>query len=208
MVQAFGREDDVRTRFTGRAEAVRHETMRQASVEARFLPGMLFVPTFGIAGVLYFGGREVIAGTLTIGELTLFLTLMLQLVWPLEALGWIINLGQRAVASAGRSFAWLDGIEPLVEPAEPRSLPSGPLTVRFEDVRFRYGTEHEVLRGVDLEVDPGEIVAVCGATGSGKTSLLGLLPRFYDPTERARAARRRRRPRRAARRSSAAPSRS
>ena len=182
MVQAFGREDDVRHRFTGRAEAVRHETMRQASVEARFLPGMLFVPTFGIAGVLFFGGREVIAGTLTIGELTLFLTLMLQLVWPLEALGWIINLGQRAVASAGRSFAWLDGIHPLPQAAEPRGLGDGPLPVRFEAVRFRYGTEHEVLRGVELDVQPGEIVAVCGATGAGKTSLLGLLPRFYDPT--------------------------
>jgi ABC-type multidrug transport system fused ATPase/permease subunit len=182
MVQAFGREDDVRHRFTGRAEAVRHETMRQASVEARFLPGMLFVPTLGIAAVLFFGGRDVIAGNLTIGQLTLFLTLLLQLVWPLEALGWIINLGQRAVASAGRSFAWLDGIRPLAEPTDPRSLPDGPLTVRFEAVRFRYGDEHEVLRGVDLELEPGEIVAVCGPTGAGKTSLLGLLPRFYDPT--------------------------
>ena len=105
-----------------------------------------------------------------------------MLVWPLEALGWIINLGQRAVASAGRSFAWLDGIEPLPEPAEPKALPEGPLRVRFEDVHFAYGTETEVLRGVDLAVEPGEIVAVCGPTGSGKTTLLNLLPRFYDPT--------------------------
>ncbi len=182
MVQAFGREADVRTRFHGRAEAVRHETMRQATVEANFLPGLLFLPTLGIAGVLFFGGRDVIAGTLTLGQLMLFMTLLLQLVWPLEALGWIINLGQRAVASAGRSFAWLEQIEPLAEPAEPRALPAGPLGVRFEDVRFGYGTGGEVLRGVDLAVDPGEIVAVCGATGSGKTTLLNLLPRFYDPT--------------------------
>ena len=112
----------------------------------------------------------------------LFITLLLQLVWPLEALGWIINLGQRAVASAGRSFAWLEGIEPLPEPADPKQLPAGPLRVRFEDVRFAYGTEAEVLRGVDLAVEPGEIVAVCGSTGSGKTTLLNLLPRFYDPT--------------------------
>ncbi|MDQ3065746.1 MAG: ABC transporter ATP-binding protein/permease [Actinomycetota bacterium] len=182
MVQAFGREDDVRTRFLGRAEAVRHETMRAASVEAYFLPGLLLLPSLGIAAVLFFGGREVIAGNLTIGEFMLFITLLLQLVWPLEALGWIINLGQRAVASAGRSFAWLEGIQPLPEPEKPLPLPDGPLRVRFEDVRFAYGTEQEVLRGVDLAVEPGEIVAVCGPTGSGKTTLLNLLPRFYDPT--------------------------
>jgi ABC-type multidrug transport system fused ATPase/permease subunit len=182
MVQAFGREDDVRARFLGRAEAVRHETMRQATVEARYLPGLLFLPSLAIAAVLYFGGRDVIGGDLTIGELTLFITLLLQLVWPLEALGWIINLAQRALASAGRSFAWLEGIEPLAEPAQPEHLPDGPLPVRFEAVHFAYGREAEVLRGVDLSVAPGEIVAVCGGTGSGKTTLLDLLPRFYDPT--------------------------
>src|SRR6185503_1447984 len=123
MVQAFGREDDVRDRFSDRAEAVRHETMRQASVEARFLPGLVFLPTLGIAAVLLVGGREAIAGNLTIGQFTLFITLLLQLVWPLEALGWIINLGQRATAAASRSFAWLDGIESLPEPEQPVSRP-------------------------------------------------------------------------------------
>jgi ABC-type multidrug transport system fused ATPase/permease subunit len=182
MVQAFGREDDVRDRFGNRAEAVRHETMNQATVEARFLPGLLFLPTLGIAAVLLVGGRDVIGGSLTIGQFTLFITLLLQLVWPLEALGWIINLAQRAIASASRSFAWLDGIAPLPERPDAKSLPEGPLAVRFDDVRFRYQTGGEVLRGVDLEIAPGEIVAVCGATGSGKTSLLNLLPRFYDPT--------------------------
>ena len=110
------------------------------------------------------------------------MTLLLQLVWPLEALGWIINLGQRATAAASRSFAWLDGIEPLPESTAPVSLPDGPLTVGFDDVHFRYTTGGEVLRGIDLEVAPGEIVAVCGPTGVGKTSLLQLLPRFYDPS--------------------------
>ena len=183
MVQAFGREDDVRDRFHLRAEAVRHETMRQASVEARFLPGLIFLPTLGIAAVLLVGGRQAIDGDLTIGEFTLFVTLLLQLVWPLEALGWIINLGQRATAAASRSFAWLDGIEPLSERADTVPLPDGPLPVSLEDVRFSYATGSEVLSGIDLEVAPGEIVAVCGPTGAGKTSLLNLLPRFYDPTE-------------------------
>jgi ABC-type multidrug transport system fused ATPase/permease subunit len=183
MVQAFGREDDVRDRFSDRAEAVRHETMRQASVEARFLPGLVFLPTIGIAAVLLIGGREAIAGNLTIGQFTLFITLLLQLVWPLEALGWIINLGQRATAAASRSFAWLDGIQSLPEPERPASLPEGPLPVRFENVHFAYSTGGEVLSGIELDAAPGEIVAVCGPTGAGKTSLLNLLPRFYDPTE-------------------------
>jgi ABC-type multidrug transport system fused ATPase/permease subunit len=132
---------------------------------------------------VYFGGRRVIQGSLSYGEFALFIQLLLQLVWPLEALGWITNLAQRALASASRSFAWLEEIETLPEPAQPRRLPSGgPLGVRFDDVRFSYPGGGQVLLGVDLEVEPGEIVAVCGPTGAGKTSLLNLLPRFYDPT--------------------------
>jgi ATP-binding cassette subfamily B protein len=183
MVQAFGREDDVRARFRDKARAVRDGVIRQARVEATYLPGLYFLPSVSIAAVLFFGGRDVIDGTLTIGEFFLFYALLLQLVWPLEALGWIINLGQRATASASRSFAWLEHIDEIPEPAEPKPLPDGPLAVRFEDVHFAYGRGSEVLDGVDFTVEPGEIVAVCGPTGVGKTSLLNLLPRFYDPTE-------------------------
>ncbi|HEX6702585.1 MAG TPA: ABC transporter ATP-binding protein [Gaiellaceae bacterium] len=182
MVQAFGREDDVRGRFADKATAVRDTVLRQAGVEARHLPGLFFLPTLSVAIVVYFGGRRVIHGSLSYGEFALFIQLLLQLVWPLEALGWITNLGQRALASAGRSFAWLEHVATLPEPANPRRLPDGPLEVRFEDVRFRYLTGGEVLSGVDLVAAPGEIVAVCGPTGAGKTSLLNLLPRFYDPT--------------------------
>jgi len=182
MVQAFGREDDVRGRFGERAEAVRDTVLEQAGVEARHLPGLYYLPSLSIAAVVFFGGRQVIGGHLSIGQFVLFETLLLQLVWPLEALGWITNLAQRALASAGRSFAWLEGIAPLAEPESPLHLPGGPLDIRFEDVHFAYGGENDVLEGVDLEIAAGEIVAVCGPTGSGKTSLLNLLPRFYDPT--------------------------
>jgi ABC-type multidrug transport system fused ATPase/permease subunit len=182
MVQAFGREDDVRGRFGGKAEAVRDIVLKEAGVEARHLPGLYYLPSLSIAAVVFFGGREVIRGHLSIGHFVLFETLLLQLVWPLEALGWITNLAQRALASAGRSFAWLEGIHPLPEPAVPKQLPAGRVGVRFERVHFAYGGEDDVLRGLDLEVEPGEIVAVCGPTGAGKTSLLNLLPRFYDPT--------------------------
>ncbi|MFL6005220.1 MAG: ABC transporter ATP-binding protein [Gaiellaceae bacterium] len=182
MVQAFGREDDVRSRFGVKARAVRDGVLRQARIEGTFLPGLLFLPTVSIAVVLWSGGLDVIHGHLTIGEFFLFYSLLLQLVWPLEALGWIINLGQRATASASRSFAWLEHIEQVPEPENPRALPAGPLDVRFENVHFSYGTGSEVLSGVDIDVRAGEIVAVCGPTGAGKTSLLNLLPRFYDPT--------------------------
>ena len=182
MVQAFGREDDVRSRFGVKARAVQDGILRQARIEGTFLPGLLFLPAMSIAVVLWVGGNAVIDGTLTLGEFFLFYALLLQLVWPLEALGWIINLGQRATASASRSFAWLEQIDEIPEPVEPKALPDGPLDVRFEDVHFSYGSGSEVLRGVDLHTESGDIVAVCGPTGGGKTSLLNLLPRFYDPT--------------------------
>jgi len=182
MVQTFGREDDVRGRFGEKAEGVRSTVLRQAGVESRHLPGLYYLPALSIAAVLFFGGRQVIGGHLSIGQFVLFETLLLQLVWPLEALGWITNLAQRALASAGRSFAWLEGIEALPEPARPRRLPAGRLDVRFERVSFAYGGEADVLHDLDLTIEPGEIVAVCGPTGAGKTSLLNLLPRFYDPT--------------------------
>ena len=183
MVQAFGREEDVRQRFGDRAEGVRSAALRQAGVESRHVPGLYYLPALSIAAVALFGGRAVIHHDLTVGQFVLFETLLLQLVWPLEAIGWILDLAQRALASAGRSFAWLEGIEPLPEPTSPRHLPSGPLGLRFERVSFAYGGEVDVLRDLDLSVEPGEIVAVCGSTGSGKTSLLNLLPRFYDPTD-------------------------
>jgi len=183
MVQAFGREDDVRARFAQKAEAVRDGVLRQARVEGSFLPGLLFLPTLSIGAVLLFGGRDVIQGQLTYGEFFLFYSLLLQLVWPLEALGWIINLAQRATASASRSFAWLDNIKGVPERDETAPVPAGATALRFEGVHFSYGTGSEVLSGVELEIPAGEIVAVCGPTGAGKTSLLNLLPRFYDPTE-------------------------
>ena len=181
MVQAFGREDDVRDRFAGKAEAVRDGVLEQAGVESHHLPGLFFLPSLSIASVVYFGGRDVINGDLLIGQFVLFNTILLQLAWPLESLGWIVNLAQRALASAGRSFAWIDGIERLPDPAQPLPVPSGPQPFVFEHVHFAYAEEEEVLRGVELEVAAGEIVAVCGGTGSGKTSVLNLAARFYDP---------------------------
>ncbi len=181
MVQAFGREAEVKERFRERAEGVRASSLREAVVEARYLPGLTFLPSMAIASVLFFGGRDVIDGNLTIGEFVLFNSLLLQLVWPLEALGWILNLAQRAIASASRAFAWLDAVEPLPEAEQPAHLPEGGLDVRFEDTCFAYAGGSPVLCDLDLEIKAGSIVAICGETGSGKSTMLNLLSRFYDP---------------------------
>jgi ABC-type multidrug transport system fused ATPase/permease subunit len=185
MVQAFGREDIVQGRFADRATAIRDEMIRQARVEAIHLPPVFYLPSLSVAVVLLVGGRAVIDGSLTYGQLALFIQLLLQIVWPLEAMGLILDLGQRALASAGRAFAWLEEIPLLPEaPAESAaSLPADtPVSVTFDDVHFAYTGGSEVLRGVQLAVAPDEIVAVCGRTGSGKSTLLSLLARHYDPT--------------------------
>src|SRR2546421_1793624 len=170
MVQAFGREDDVQARFGQKAGAVRDGVLRQARIEAAFLPGLLFLPTLSIGAVVYFGGRDVIGGSLTYGQFFLFYQLLLQLVWPLEALGWILSLAQRASASASRSFAWLQGIETIPEPTHPTSLPAGPAGVRFEDVHFSYGTGSEGLSGVHLEIAAGEGSARRGPARAGQSA--------------------------------------
>src|SRR2546423_738954 len=146
MVQAFGREDDVRGRFGDRAEGVRSAALRQAGVESQHVPGLYYLPALSIAAVVFFGGRAVIHHDISIGQFVLFETLLLQLVWPLEAIGWILDLAQRALASAGRSFGRLDGIEPLPEPTSPRRPPQeGPLDVRLENGRFAYGGGGDLL---------------------------------------------------------------
>src|SRR4029078_7409957 len=122
MVQACGRADDVRRRFGGKAQAVRDMVISQAGVESTHLPALFFLPTISIAAVVFFGGRDVINGDLTIGQFVLFNTILLQVGGPVGAVGWILNLAQRAIASAGRSFAWLEEVSYLPEPEHPAEL--------------------------------------------------------------------------------------
>src|SRR5262249_57931494 len=138
--------------FGDKAQSVRDMVIRQAGVESQHLPALFFLPSVSIACVVFFGGRDVINGDLTIGQFVLFNTILLQLAWPLESLGWITNLAQRALASAGRSFAWIEGIDRLPEVDDPRPLPHGPQPVALENVFFAYGDDDDVLRGVDLQI--------------------------------------------------------
>ena len=122
---------------------------------------------------------------MTVGELVAFVSLQLMLIWPIDALGWIIANGQEAMTAADRIYEVLDTPPSIVDrpgaPALRRSEVKG--AVRFEDVRFSYpGAEHPVLRGIDLDVRPGETLAIVGATGTGKTTLVALVPRLIDVT--------------------------
>ena len=137
-----------------------------------------------IAAVVFFGGRDVINGDLTIGQFVLFNTILLQLAWPLEALGWILNLAQRAIASAGRSFAWL---EEVVVPARAGRAGVAARRARSTCASRTSASPTSARRRCCVASTstsrPARSSAVCGPTGSGKSTLLNLAPRYYDPTE-------------------------
>ena len=209
MVQAFGREDEVRARFPEKAEAVRDGVLREAGVEARYLPGLLFLPSMAIAIVLFFGGRDVIAASSRSASSCSSTRCCCSSCGRSRRSAGSSTSPSARLASASRSFAWLDGDRAAARARRaPRRCPTGPLDVRFDDVHFAYGDGRRGAVAASTSTSrPGEIVAVCGATGSGKSSLLNLLPRFYDPTAGSVRARRRRRARRAADRPPRAPSR-
>jgi ATP-binding cassette subfamily B protein len=140
------------------------------------------LPNLGLAVVLFVGGRQVINGDLSTGDFAAFYIYLVMLIGPMRMLGTALGMSQRAIASGNRLFEILDR-EPAIEaPADAPPLPPGRGHVRLEGVGLAYGGEEEALRDVDLEVEAGRVVALVGPTGSGKTSLVALLARLYDPT--------------------------
>ena len=185
VIKAFGRRDHVGIQFAVRAQNLHNTSMRAVGLRARFWTLLGIVPKLTQAGILFGGAWAVSQGSLTIGELTAFFLLLNMLIWPIEALGWILAIAEEAETAAQRIFEVFDTAPEVDERKGARHLTSGKGQgrIRFEAVRFTYpGTKHEILSGVDLEVEPGETVAIVGATGSGKTTLLSLVPRLYDPT--------------------------
>ncbi|HMK11886.1 MAG TPA: ABC transporter ATP-binding protein, partial [Acidimicrobiales bacterium] len=158
-------------------------------VRARYMPAMDLLPNLGLLAVLGYGGHLVLDGQLTIGELVAFNTYVALLIWPLRMLGQIVAQGQRAAAAAGRVSEVLATDPQIVDSPQPRRLPASSANgkglgeVRFEKVTFAYGSNGpRILDGLDLVVEPGASVALVGATGSGKTTVARLIPRFYDVT--------------------------
>jgi ABC-type multidrug transport system fused ATPase/permease subunit len=180
VVKSFSREPFEKEQFGDRAEGVLNETMAARGLRAFYIPGMSFLPATSIALLILFGGRAVIEGSLTVGDFALFQLYLIQLVWPMQGFGMVIDQGQRALASCERIFEILDERPEVEAPQHPKPFPDHAPGVEFRDVSFSYDGE-SVLNGVNLKVEPGETVAVVGATGSGKTTLLSLVSRFYDP---------------------------
>jgi ABC-type multidrug transport system fused ATPase/permease subunit len=182
VVKSFAQEERTGARFADAADAVFDRTLIANRQRALYVPLLTFLPLVAQAAVLLVAGRMVVSGSLSLGAFFTFNLLLAMLVMPLRMLGMWIGQAQRAVAAGERIFEVLDEPEEIADRAGARPLPAGPGRVRFDGVEFGYAPGRLVLEAIDLEIAPGRIVALIGRTGSGKTTLAALVPRFYDVT--------------------------
>jgi ATP-binding cassette subfamily B protein len=182
VVKAFAQEPAEEAKFDERSEAVFQQTLTANRQRALYVPLISFLPLLAQAGVLLAGARMVAHGSLSVGGFVAFNLYLGMLVTPLRSLGMWIGQAQRATASGERIFQVMDEPEEVGDLPGAIELPPGPGHVRFERVSFEYLTGRPVLRDVDLDVPAGRTVALIGHTGSGKTTLTALVPRFYDAT--------------------------
>ncbi len=181
VVKGFGAERLQARRLRHEADQVLDRALAAARLRAGFLPLVDFLPALALVMILWYGGHQVLEGNLQIGDLVAFNSYILMLVWPLRMAGMLVAQATRSSAAAGRVYEILATASEVADPPNPQPLPKdGRGEVRFEGVRFGYHAGPAVLNGLDLEVRGGEAVAVAGATGSGKTTIARLLPRFYD----------------------------
>ena len=181
VIKSFGRSRHVSEKYDEAARKLYETSMDKVRLSARFWTFLEIIPNLAVVLVLLLGALGVGRGDLTPGTLVAFITLMLSLVWPVAALGVILAMAQEAMTAAARVLEIFD-TEPTIVSGE-RTLESPRGHLRFEGVDFHFPDSDElVLRDVNLEVAPGETVAVVGATGSGKTTLTALVPRLYDVT--------------------------
>jgi ABC-type multidrug transport system fused ATPase/permease subunit len=183
IVKAFAREEYQLHRFRRAVARVFDQTIYSTKLQAFFSPLIGFLPQLGTALVLLVGGRQVINGSLSLGEFTAFYVYMTMLVSPMRMLGIAMGMAQRAIASGNRLFEILDREPQIQSPPEAPPLPAGGGEVEMRGVTLRYDGSGPVLTDIDLDVAPGRTVALVGASGSGKTSLVALIARLYDPSE-------------------------
>jgi ATP-binding cassette, subfamily B, bacterial len=184
VVKGLGAGDALSARFGRRSDEIFRRAMDLARLDAIFIPVLEMLPLLGIATVLWLGGRSVIAGDLSVGSFVAFNAYVVMLVWPLRVLGQRVTTVQKALAASGRILEVLEAEPRLREPRHAAEL-ERPLRgdVRLDAVRFGHDGDRAVLDGLDLHVAPGESLALVGATGSGKSTVAGLLARLYDPED-------------------------
>jgi ATP-binding cassette subfamily B protein len=183
IVKAFAREEHQLHRFRRAVARVFDQSIYSTRLQAFFSPLIGLLPQIGVALVLLVGGRQVIAGNLSLGDFTAFYTYVAMLAGPMRMLGMTMGMAQRAIASGNRLFEILDR-EPRIEgPPGAPPLPAGEGRVELRGVTLRYDGAAPALDGVDLDVEAGSTVALVGPSGSGKTSLVALVARLYDPSE-------------------------
>ena len=184
VVKAFTREKEQSERFSGAADKLMRQQLVVSRIFSFLFPFVFLIANLGQALVLNAGGRQIIQGTLTLGEWQKFSLYLVYVFIPLGMLGMIISQMSQAAASARRVFEILDAQSDVTDKPNAAALPPVRGHVRFESVGFRYFNSGEaVLSEVDFEALPGQTVALLGATGSGKSSIINLIPRFYDATQ-------------------------
>jgi ABC-type multidrug transport system fused ATPase/permease subunit len=182
VVKSFAQEHAEQQKFEERSEAVFAQSVRANRQRALYVPLLSFLPLLAQGAVLLVGGRMVVHGTLPLRDFFFVNLVVLMLVMPLRMLGMWIGQAQRATASGERIFEILDEPEDVADKPGAIELPPGSGRIAYRNVRFEYAPGRPVLDGIELALEPGSTVALIGHTGSGKTTLASLVPRFYDVT--------------------------
>lgn len=184
VIKSFGRAPWMLGIFERRAQILHDSSMDSVRLRSKFWSLLGMMPKLTQAAVLLAGGWAVGNGSLSVGGLVAFISYLLMLIWPVEALGWILAMAEEAETAAGRIWEVLDSEPNIVDRDRAQVIPEAQGRIRFEGVSFTYPeTEHEVLRDINLDIAPGETLAIVGTTGCGKTSLVSLMSRLYDVTE-------------------------
>ncbi len=179
-VKGFGSERLQERQLDHEADEVRDRSLESARLRSGFLPLVDFLPALALVAILWYGGHLVLNGELQLGYIVAFNSYVLMLIWPLRMAGMLVAQASRASASAGRLDAILVTDPEVVDKPGARALPPGPGEIRFENVAFGYQGGRPIFTDLDLLIRGGEAVAVVGTTGSGKTTVARLVPRFYD----------------------------
>ena len=183
VVKSFAQEDAEQAKFEVRSQSVFRQSVLANRQRAFYVPLISFIPLLAQSAVLLYGGYQVIHGQMAIGDFVAFNLLLALLVMPLRMLGMWIGQAQRATASGERIFQVMDEPEEVKDAKEAVELPPGDGLVHFHNVSFAYVEGRPVLEGIELPIEAGLTIALIGHTGSGKTTLASLVPRFYDATE-------------------------